>query len=81
MPQTYNEYVATAQAGAPTFTGVSPTGVAGSVICTNSMSGNNFPGSSPCFQFDSFGNPVANGFGLNTRFDPATILATNDKHR
>ena len=76
-PTTYNEYVATAQAGAPTGL----TGVPGSVVCTDSMSGTNFPGASPCFQFDIFGIAVDNGFGLNTRFDPAAILATNDLRR
>jgi hypothetical protein len=66
VPQNYNEYVATAQAQG---------------VCTNSMSATNFAGSSPCVQYDFPGFPVANGFGLNTRFDPATILAANDKRK
>ncbi|MDP9264158.1 MAG: carboxypeptidase regulatory-like domain-containing protein, partial [Acidobacteriota bacterium] len=66
VPQTYNEYVATAEAVG---------------TCTDSMSGIAFAGSSTCTQHDFFGAAIANGFGLNTRFDPAAILATNDKHK
>lgn len=69
-PQTYNQYVATAEAFG---------------MCTNSMSGTPLPGSVPCQQWLTYSFPgptaVPNGFGLNARFDPAAILATNDKHK
>ncbi|MGH9670994.1 MAG: carboxypeptidase regulatory-like domain-containing protein [Terriglobales bacterium] len=80
-PTTYNEYVATAEAAAQLPTFFNPAPVPGTTICTNSMSGAPFPGSSPCVVFDENGFDIANGFGLNTRFDPATILATNDRHK
>ena len=66
VPQTYNEYAATAEAVG---------------TCTDSMSGVAFAGSTPCIQYDFLGFAVANGFGLNTRFDPAAILATNDERK
>ena len=66
VPQTYNEYVATAEAQG---------------TCTNSISGVAFAGSTPCTQYDFTGFPIPNGFGLNTRFDPAAVLAANDKHK
>jgi hypothetical protein len=55
-PTTYNNFVATAAALG---------------FCTDSISGTNSAGKTPC---------VSGGFGKNTRFDPAAILSANDSH-